>query len=330
MGFSLFTKNTQKQSLSHNDHDQPQGKSLLKSLKRGLAKTHDILTMRIDDLILGKKQIDDDFLNDLEEILITSDLGVNTAHRLMRELQEKVRRGEADKPAVIKRYLKESIYTILATSENNETIFNPSPFVIMVIGVNGTGKTTTIAKLAYHYSSMSKKVLLVAADTFRAAAIEQLDVWSKRIKCDIIKQDSGSDPSAVVFDALKTAHKRAMDIVIIDTAGRMHTKVNLMEELKKIYRVTSREYPGAPHETLLVIDATTGQNALSQAKLFGEALDVSAIALTKLDGTSKGGIIIAIADQLKIPIRYIGIGEQCEDLKPFHAQAFVDALFGEL
>jgi fused signal recognition particle receptor len=330
MGFTLFNKNTQKQLLTENEQDHPEGKSLLKSLKRGLAKTHDILTMRIDDLILGKKEIDHDFLNDLEEILITSDLGVNTSQKLIQEVQEKVKRGEADKPTVIKRYLKESIYTILETIQKKETISSSSPYVIMVIGVNGTGKTTTIAKMAYHYSSLKKKVLLVAADTFRAAAIEQLDVWSKRIQCDIIKQDSGSDPSAVVFDALKTAQKRGTDIVIIDTAGRMHTKVNLMEELKKIHRVTSREYPGAPHETLLVIDATTGQNALSQAKLFGEALDVSAIALTKLDGTSKGGIIIAIADQLKIPISYIGIGEQFEDLKPFHAQEFVDALFDEL
>jgi fused signal recognition particle receptor len=330
MDFSLFNKNTKNQPLSQKDQDQSEGKSLFKSLKRGLAKTHDILTIRIDDLILGKKEIDQDLINNLEEILITSDLGVNTAHKLIQEVQEKVKRGEADKPEVVKRYLKESIYTILETSEKKGTISKPNPFVIMVIGVNGTGKTTTIAKMAYHYISLGKKVLLVAADTFRAAAIEQLDVWSKRIKCDIIKQDSGSDPSAVVFDALKTAQKRGADIVIIDTAGRMHTKVNLMEELKKIYRVTSREYPGAPHETLLVIDATTGQNALSQAKLFGEALDVSAIALTKLDGTSKGGIIIAIADELKIPISYIGIGEHFEDLKPFHAQEFVDALFDEL
>jgi fused signal recognition particle receptor len=330
MGFSLFNKNTKNQPLSQKDRDHPEGKNFLKSLKRGLAKTHDILTIRIDDLILGKKEIDQDLINDLEEILITSDLGVKTSHKLIEEVQEKVKRGEAEKPEVVKRYLKESIYTMLATNEKEVTNSNSSPFVIMVIGVNGTGKTTTIAKMAYHYTSLGKKVLLVAADTFRAAAIEQLDVWSKRIKCDIIKQDSGSDPSAVVFDALKTAQKRGADIVIIDTAGRMHTKVNLMEELKKIHRVTSREYPGAPHETLLVIDATTGQNALSQAKLFGEALDVSAIALTKLDGTSKGGIIIAIADELNIPISYIGIGEHFEDLKPFHAQEFVDALFDEL
>ena len=184
--------------------------------------------------------------------------------------------------------------------------------------------------MANHYTTLGKKVLLVAADTFRAAAIEQLEVWSKRIDCEIIKQDSGADPSAVVYDAIKAAHKRNSDIVIIDTAGRMHTKVNLMEELKKIYRVTEREYPGAPHETLLVIDATTGQNALSQAKLFAEALEVSGIALTKLDGTSKGGIIITIADELKIPIRFIGIGEQFDDLKPFKAREFVDALFNEV
>jgi fused signal recognition particle receptor len=241
-----------------------------------------------------------------------------------------VKRGEAENPEVVKKYLKKSVYDKLATVEYNLSITNEKPFVVMVIGVNGTGKTTTIAKMANHYKSLGKKVLLVAADTFRAAAIEQLEVWSKRIDCELIKQDSGSDPSAVVYDAIKAAQKRGSDIVIIDTAGRMHTQVNLMEELKKIYRVTGREYPGAPHETLLVIDATTGQNALSQAKLFAEALEVSGIALTKLDGTSKGGIIITIADELNIPIRFIGIGESFDDLKPFKAREFVDALFNEV
>ena len=330
MGFSLFKKDTKKKPDTQPDENQATGKGLLKSLKKGLAKTHEILTIRIDDLILGKKEIDDNLIEELEEILITSDLGVKTAHTLIEQVQAMVKRGEADKPELVKKYLKDSIYHKLVTVENSISISDHTPFVIIVIGVNGTGKTTTIAKMANNYTSRGKNVLLVAADTFRAAAIEQLEVWSKRIDCEIIKQDSGADPSAVVYDAIKAAHKRNSDIVIIDTAGRMHTKVNLMEELKKIYRVTEREYPGAPHETLLVIDATNGQNALSQAKLFSEALKVSGIALTKLDGTSKGGIIITIADELKIPIRFIGIGEHFDDLKPFKAREFVDALFNEV
>jgi len=330
MGFSLFKKDTKNKPATQTDEKQTRGKGLLKSLKKGLAKTHEILTIRIDDLILGKKEIDDNLIEELEEILITSDLGVKTAHTLIEQVQAMVKRGEADNPELVKKYLKDSIYQKLVTVENSMSISSNSPFVIIVIGVNGTGKTTTIAKMANNYASQGKKVLLVAADTFRAAAIEQLEIWSKRIDCEIIKQDSGADPSAVVYDAIKAAQTRNSDIVIIDTAGRMHTKVNLMEELKKIYRVTAREYPGAPHETLLVIDATTGQNALSQAKLFAEALEVSGIVLTKLDGTSKGGIIITIADELKIPIRFIGIGESFDDLKPFKAQDFVDALFNEV
>jgi fused signal recognition particle receptor len=310
--------------------EQPEGKTLLGSLKRGLAKTHQILALRVDDLLLGKKEIDHDLIEELEEILISSDLGVKTAHKLIEQVQAKVKRGEAERPHLVKKYLKECIYSLLVNSEYPLSISEESPFVILVIGVNGTGKTTTIAKMANHYKSLGKKVLLVAADTFRAAAIEQLEVWSKRTDCAFIKQGAGSDPSAVAFDALKTSEKRGMDVMIIDTAGRMHTKASLMEELKKIKRVVGREHPGAPHETLLVIDATTGQNALSQAKLFHEALDITGIALTKLDGTSKGGIIIAIADTFNIPIRYIGIGEHFDDLKHFKAREFVDALFNEV
>lgn len=330
MGFSLFTGRTENDPSPLRDEEPKEGKGFLKSLRRGLAKTHEILTTRIDDLILGKKIIDHHLIDELEEILITSDLGVATSHRLIQQVQEKVKRGEADNPQVIKCYLKESVHAMLSSTTSIEGISDTKPYVIMVIGVNGTGKTTTIAKMACRYASQGKKVLLVAADTFRAAAIEQLEVWSTRINCDIIKQHAGSDPSAVVFDALQTARKRGVDIVMIDTAGRMHTRVNLMEELKKICRVAGREHPGAPHETLLVIDATTGQNALAQARLFAEALDVSAIALTKLDGTSKGGIVIAIADTLSIPIRYVGLGEGPEDLKPFKAEEFVDALFDDL
>jgi fused signal recognition particle receptor len=329
MSFS-FLKNKKNNSASQPGKEKPEGKGFIKSLKRGLAKTHEILTIRIDDLILGKKEIDHDFIEELEEILISSDLGIKTAHKLIEQVQVKVKRGEADKPELVKRYLKECIYTLIINSEHPLSPSGDSPFVIMVIGVNGTGKTTTIAKIAHHYTSLGKKVLLVAADTFRAAAIEQLEVWSKRVECALIKQSAGSDPSAVVYDALQSSKKRGVDVVIIDTAGRMHTKVNLMEELKKIKRVTGREHPGAPHETLLVIDATTGQNALSQVTLFQEAIDITGIALTKLDGTSKGGIIIAISDEFNIPIRYIGIGESFDDLRQFNAREFVDALLDKV
>lgn len=328
MRLSLF-KDKQRPTNNQNGGEQKDGKSFLKSLKRGLSKTHDILTIRIDDLILGKKEIDQDLFEELEEILISSDLGVKTAHKLMEQVQAKVKRGEAEQPDLVKRYLKESIYDLLIKREESLSVDGPSPFVIMVIGVNGTGKTTTIAKMAQQYTSQGKRVLLVAADTFRAAAIEQLDIWSKRVGCHLIKQSPGADPSAVVYDAMKTSLKKDIDIVMIDTAGRMHTKVNLMEELKKIKRVVGREHPGAPHETLLVIDATTGQNALSQTTLFQETIDITGMALTKLDGTSKGGMIVAISDVFNIPIRFIGIGETFDDLKPFHAGEYVDALFGE-
>jgi fused signal recognition particle receptor len=329
MRLSLFKKK-QNKTTDQNGKEQQEGKGILKSLKKGLAKTHEILTLRIDDLILGKKEIDLELIEELEEILITSDLGVKTTHKLMEQVQEKVKRGEAERPELVKKYLKESIYSLLLNNEKPLNFPDETPFVIMVIGVNGTGKTTTIAKMAHHYTSLGKNVLLVAADTFRAGAIEQLEIWSKRAGCAFIKQDSGSDPSAVVYDALKTSQRRGIDIVIIDTAGRMHTKVNLMEELKKIKRVAGRELKGAPHETLLVIDATTGQNALSQATLFQEAIDITGIALTKLDGTSKGGIIVAISDKFDIPIRYIGIGESFDDLKQFKAKEYVDALFNEV
>jgi len=324
-----FLKNQHNSSVPQPGTEQPEGKGFMKSLKKGLAKTHEILTIRIDDLILGKKEIDHEFIEELEEILISSDLGVKTAHKLIEQVQAKVKRGEADNPALVKRYLKECIYDLLVSREQPLSSSGPTPFVIMVIGVNGTGKTTTIAKIAHYYKSLGKKVLLVAADTFRAAAIEQLEVWGTRMECALMKQSAGSDPSAVVYDALHSSKKRGMDIVIIDTAGRMHTKVNLMEELKKIKRVANKEHLGAPHETLLVIDATTGQNALSQVKLFQEAVDITGIALTKLDGTAKGGIIIAVSDECTVPIRYIGIGESFSDLKQFKAREFVDALLDE-
>jgi fused signal recognition particle receptor len=302
-------------------------KGFFQRLKQGLFKTHQGLVSKIDQLIAGKKKIDDDLLAELEEILITSDIGVKTTQELLHNVAVKVQRKELEDADLLKKNLQEQMLYILSQQENPLNLSTARPFVIMVIGVNGTGKTTTIGKMAQKFKAQGKSVLLVAADTFRAAAIEQLEIWGQRAGCDVIKQKSGSDPSAVVFDGLKAAKSRGMDVVIVDTAGRLHTKVNLMEELKKVKRIMGREIPGAPHEILLVLDATTGQNSISQAKMFNQAVGVTGIALTKLDGTAKGGILIAISDELKIPLRYIGIGEKLDDLREFNARDFVEALF---
>ena len=302
-------------------------KGFFQRLKQGLFKTHQGLVSKIDQLIAGKKKIDDDLLAELEEILITSDIGVKTTQALLHNVTVKVQRKELEDADLLKKNLQEQMLHILSQQENPLNLSGARPFVIMVIGVNGTGKTTTIGKMAQRFKAQGKSVLLVAADTFRAAAIEQLEIWGQRAGCDVIKQKSGSDPSAVVFDGLKAAKSRGIDVVLVDTAGRLHTKVNLMEELKKIKRIMERELPGAPHEILLVLDATTGQNSISQAKIFNQAVGVTGIVLTKLDGTAKGGILIAISDELKIPLRYIGIGEKVDDLREFNAQDFVEALF---
>ena len=302
-------------------------KGFFQRLKEGLSKTHQGMVSKIDELICGQKQIDDRLLEELEEILITSDIGVKTTQDLLAKVTEKVKRKELEDAAQLKKALQEEMFLILRQQEKPLDPSRARPFVIMVIGVNGTGKTTTISKMAQRFKSQGKSVLLVAGDTFRAAAIEQLEVWARRVGCEVIKHQSGSDPSAVVFDALKAGKARGSDILIADTAGRLHTKVNLMEELKKIKRVMARELPDSPHEILLVLDATTGQNAIAQAKMFDRELGVTGIALTKLDGTAKGGILIGISDELKIPIRYIGIGEKAEDLREFSARDFVDALF---
>ncbi len=302
-------------------------KGFFQRLKQGLFKTHQGLVSKIDQLIAGKKKIDDDLLAELEEILITSDIGVKTTQELLRNVAVKVQRKELEDADLLKKNLQEQMLHILSQQENPLTLSTARPFVITVIGVNGTGKTTTIGKMAQKFKAQGKSVLLVAADTFRAAAIEQLEIWGQRAGCEVIKQKSGSDPSAVVFDGLKAAKSRGIDVVIVDTAGRLHTKVNLMEELKKVKRIMEREIPGAPHEILLVLDATTGQNSISQAQMFNQAVGVTGIALTKLDGTAKGGILIAISDELKIPLRYIGIGEKLDDLREFNARDFVEALF---
>lgn len=296
-------------------------------LKSGLSKTHENLVGRIDTLLLGKKQIDADTLEELEEILITADIGVSTAVELIRTLEQRLKRNELQDADALRRALKEEILARLAKHCAPLDTAAHVPFVIMVIGVNGVGKTTTIGKLACRYTAEGKKVLLAAGDTFRAAAAEQLEIWGERVGVDVIRHQEGADPSAVVFDACKAALARKCDILMVDTAGRLHTKVNLMEEMKKIRRVIGREIPGAPHETLLVLDAATGQNALSQAKLFKEAAEVTGIALTKLDGTAKGGIVVAVSNEFKMPVRYIGVGESAEDLREFDPAQFVEALF---
>ncbi len=302
-------------------------KGFFQRLKEGLAKTHLGLVSKIEELLAKRTQVDDEFIEDLEEILILSDLGVTTTQRIIDSLQEKVKRKELQDSAQVKVHLKREVADILQGSEKRLDIERAQPFVILVIGVNGTGKTTSIGKMASKFKALGKEVMLAAGDTFRAAAIEQLEVWAERTGCEMVKHASGADPSAVMFDAIQAAKSRNVDVLIADTAGRLHTKKNLMEELKKIVRIIGRELPGAPHEILLVVDATTGQNAISQAQLFHEGVGLTGLILTKLDGTAKGGIVVSIANDLKIPVTFIGIGEKVEDLREFQAKEFVEALF---
>jgi len=297
-------------------------------LKAGLSKTHTAIVRRIEEITAGKREISEDLLDQLEEALIGADIGIATIKTLMDSIRWKVQRKELEEADKLKDALKTEILSMLAHGEK-ALLVDPArrPFVILTVGVNGTGKTTTIAKMAHLFKSQGHTVLLAAADTFRAAAIEQLEIWGHRAGCAVIKHASGADPSAVVFDALKAAQARGTDVLIIDTAGRLHTKITLMEEIKKVQRVISKEIAGAPHETLLVLDATTGQNAIAQAKIFKEALNISGIALTKLDGTAKGGVIVAICEELRLPVRFIGVGEKMDDVREFNARDFVDALF---
>jgi len=297
---------------------------VFRSLNEGLAKTRKNLTDRIGSLVLGEK-IEEDFLNELEEALISADVGMETATFVLKDLTERFERRELSTPAEVKERLKELLYAILAGRAAKLDV-TAAPSIILVVGVNGTGKTTTIGKLAYRLHAGGKKVMLAAGDTFRAAASEQLSIWGERAGIPVIKHKEGADPGAVVFDAVSAARARDMDVLIVDTAGRLHTKSNLMEELKKIKRILSRELPGAPHETLLVLDGNTGQNALAQAKMFHAAVGLTGIVLTKLDGTSKGGIVFAINKELSIPVKFVGIGEAIEDLQEFDPKEFVDAL----
>lgn len=298
----------------------------LEKLKTGLTKTRNVLTKNLDNLVFGKKVIDKELFDELEELLITADMGPQFAHDLIDDVKEKISRQELGNARQIKKILQERMIAILQQLERPLIIPKGQPFVIMAIGVNGSGKTTTIGKLANLLRKDGHEVMLVAADTFRAAAIEQLEVWGTRVGASVIKQKMNADPAAVVFDALGKVKTGYSGIVIVDTAGRLHTRTGLMEELKKVKKVIGKELAGAPQEILLVLDATTGQNAVIQAKMFKEEIGVTGIVLTKLDGTAKGGVVVRIANELALPVRYIGVGEGLDDLRIFDSNDFVAAL----
>jgi len=294
-------------------------------LKEGLTKTRKSFVERVDSIFTGRK-IDEETLEELEEILITSDVGTKASAEIIKTIREKSEKGEVSDVDSVKELLKKEMVSILGNSQPI-MVYGDKPFVILAIGVNGVGKTTTIGKLAHRFYSQGLSVLLAAGDTFRAAGIEQLEIWAKRANAQLVKHQSGSDPAAVAFDAIAAARHRDVDVVIVDTAGRLHTKSPLMEELKKVKRVIEKAMTGAPQEVLLVVDATTGQNALRQAEMFNNAIGVTGVALTKLDGTAKGGIVFAIRKDFGIPVRLIGIGEKIDDLQDFNPQEFVEALF---
>ena len=305
--------------------------SVTKQFRDGLEKTRKGLVEKVSDLVIRRKKIDEEFYEELEEILIGADVGVNTVMNLMEELRDEVKKRRIEDAADLQPVLSEKLMGLLKGDNNNELRMNPDGItVILFVGVNGVGKTTTIGKLAHRFKQEGKKVLLAAGDTFRAGAIEQLEVWGQRVGVEVIKQQSGSDPAAVMFDAVQAAKQRQADVLLCDTAGRLQNKTNLMEELNKIFRVIQREIPSAPHEVLMVLDATTGQNALSQAKLFGEKSGVTGLVLTKLDGTAKGGIVVAIRQELNLPVKLVGLGEKMGDLQTFDSEQFVHALFAGL
>ncbi|TDI88257.1 MAG: signal recognition particle-docking protein FtsY [Caldithrix sp.] len=309
--------------------------SILEKFKKGLAKTREGLFGEITKLVKNKYTVDDELLEQIEEVLIGADLGVETSLSVIEQLQNHVNREGFNEPEELTAFLKSELIKHLTGSPGEENgtaatdFFNPTikPFVVMVVGVNGTGKTTTIGKLAKIFHDNGQKVLLAAADTFRAAASEQLEIWAKRAGVDVVRTQAGGDPAAVAFDALKAAIAREVDVLIVDTAGRLHTKVNLMEELKKINRVLGKAMETAPHEVLLTLDASTGQNALLQAKEFKETVPLTGLVVTKLDGTAKGGMVLTVQSQLDLPVRFVGLGESMDDLKPFDSKTFVEALF---
>ena len=304
------------------------------TLDKGLSKTKEGVFSKLARVVAGKSKVDDDILDDLEEVLITSDVGVETTLRIIERIEKRVERDKYISTGELKGMLREEIAALLTENDNEtEGEFtvpeSKRPYVIMVVGVNGVGKTTTIGKLAYQYKKNGNKDYLGAADTFRAAAVEQLVIWGERVGVPVVKQKMGADPASVAFDTLSSAKANDADVVIIDTAGRLHNKISLMNELSKIKKVMDKVIPGAPHEVLLVLDGSTGQNAFEQAKQFTAATEVNALAITKLDGTAKGGVVIGISDQFKTPVKYIGLGEGMEDLQVFHRKEFVDSLFGD-
>jgi len=304
------------------------------SLNKGLEKTKESVFKKLSRAVVGKSRVDEEVLDNLEEVLITSDVGVDTTLKIIDRIEQRVSHDKYMGTEELNLKLKEEITALLAEHDKEGRDFSFSdplpakPYVIMVVGVNGVGKTTTIGKLAWHFKRAGKKVYMGAADTFRAAAVDQLSIWAERVGVEIVKQDMGSDPASVAYDSLSSAVANDVDVVIIDTAGRLHNKVNLMNELTKIKRVMTKILPEAPHEILLVLDGSTGQNAFEQARQFTAATEVNALALTKLDGTAKGGVVIGISDQFKVPVKYIGIGEKMEDLQVFDREEFVDSLFG--
>jgi fused signal recognition particle receptor len=311
-------------------------RSKKESLDQGLEKTKQSFFSKIARAIVGKSKVDEEVLDNLEEILISSDVGVETTLKIIDRIQARVSRDKVLGTDELNNVLREEIAALLEennSNQNGQLEINPpadgNPYVIMVVGVNGVGKTTTIGKLAYQFKKAGKKVVLGAADTFRAAAVDQLIIWSERVNVPIVQQGMGADPASVAFDTLQSAKSQNADVVIIDTAGRLHNKVNLMNELNKIKRVMEKVVPDAPHEILLVLDGSTGQNAFEQAKQFSQATDINALAVTKLDGTAKGGVVIGISDQMKIPVKYIGVGEKMEDLQLFDRKIFVDSLFSD-
>ena len=309
------------------EEEKPKKVSLFDRLKQGLTKAKQGITDRVDEVLKAYTKVDEELLEDLEEVLITADVGVNTTMDIIEKLEDAIRRKKITDPQDVREELKLIIEDILS-KDDTKLDASHSPTIILMVGVNGVGKTTTIGKLAHRYKSEGKKVLLAAGDTFRAAAIDQLEVWANRCNVDIIKHQEGADPGAVIFDAIKASKSRGVDVLICDTAGRLHNKSNLMNELGKVFKIVDREYPEAKKEVLLVVDATTGQNAVSQAKSFKEVCDITGLVLTKLDGTAKGGVVLAVKSEVDVPVKLIGVGEQMEDLQDFDSKSFVDALFG--
>ncbi len=300
-----------------------------KRLKDGLFKTKKGITDRVDNLLKLYKKIDEDLFEELEEILITADIGVQTTMEIVDDLRDRVREEKISEPVQIKKMLMEKLKDILEKLPDSQINIEPPPAIILVVGVNGVGKTTSIAKMAHRFKNKGKKVLLAAGDTFRAAAIDQLKIWGDRVDVDVIRHQEGADPAAVIYDAIHAAKARGIDVLICDTAGRLHNKKNLMNELGKIFNIVDREYGDASKEILLVLDATTGQNAIQQAKIFKEVAQITGLVLTKLDGTAKGGIVIGISKELDIPVKFIGVGEQMEDLQEFDPETFIKAIFGD-